>query len=118
GFLFVSLPDLVAADATFVLPRALHSRGEAVFLDASFHRISPVLNLQAAPVVPGSAGTGAFAGHVARRISFAPAARPDAEPARAAWLVINPPDPLRATRRDPYSYLNEVCGVTYGEWRR
>lgn len=118
GLLFVRLPDLVEAEATFVLHEKLTGMGEAVFLDASFHAITPVVELRSLPVVPGSVGTGAFQHHVARRLSFGPPEDDAESPLRAAWLVINPPERIYLRDRDSYAYLNQICGVTYGAWRR
>jgi hypothetical protein len=117
GLLFIRLPDLVTAQVIFALPLELSSDGQAVFLDQDLQPLSSIISFQSLPVIPGSFGSGAFSAHAAKRLIFDQALDVD-EPRRASWLIIRAPGHEKIRDRNPYSYLLEICGIPYSEWRR
>jgi hypothetical protein len=119
GLLFISLPELVSADVTFVLPAELRRDGALVLLDRLFKPVTAIESLQNLPFVSGSSSTSPlFNAHVARRFSFDAPDDGEDDPARAAWLVIVPPGPQDIPLLDPFSYLTEICGIPFGEWEQ
>lgn len=118
GLIFVLLPDMVEVDATFVLQTTTPISGEVVFLDSAMKPISPIVSLNAAPAAPGSATSDPhFAGYVAKRVSFGPPAEGVTDPPRATWMLINPPLSFPGKGGESGSYLDEICGITYGDWK-
>ena len=118
GLVYVQLPAMVNVEATFVVPDAVRNSGEVIFLDADLKPVSPVIDIGSVPPTP-STGTLRFAHHQVHTVRFGNPDPADPEPKTASWLVINPPSTAVAKPPlDRSTYLNEICGITLGEWRR
>lgn len=115
GILLLRLPDLVEADCFLITGKKLPADGEAVFLDARFAPLSPVIRLSDLPVLVS--GTGGVADLAVRSLPFGPPQDAD-QPAPAAWLAILSPSVTRkGTQRSDFVYLDQVCGITLGAWQ-
>ena len=117
GSTALRLPDLVRAQACLLVPDKLVG-GSYQFFDAAMQPLGAVAPLSSAVVVSSTLGAAVRFSDV-RRIDFdgftvgAPAT-----PARAAWLVLVSPQRQHAdVGVDLNSYLLQMCGLTFGQWR-
>lgn len=116
GYVFVSFDPLVEVEATFITPAEVSQPGEVIFLDAALEPVSPVIDIFSQPAEP-STGFGPFAEHDVRKVRFGQPDPDDPDPPAASWMVIHGPLSVGLKRLNSATYLNEVCGVTLGEWR-
>lgn len=118
GSVAIRLPDLVAAEAVVMLP-AKHRGGAFRYYDAALRPLGPSVALDAGDLVSGATLGAQVANHEVRALQFDGFALAGEDgPARAGWLVIWATEPLRLPASwDPATYLLQVCGTTYGEWR-
>jgi hypothetical protein len=105
--IIMTLPDVVSAEVVILLPPGA-TGGGALWLGATGAVLSKQTKLQQTPPVPGSTGSGTFAGWTAHSVTFL-SLDPLLAAQRARTLVIV------GTLGRP-GYLTETRAVTYRDW--
>ncbi len=118
GSTVLRLPDLVRAQVYLLVPGKLVG-GSYQFFDAAMQPLAPAAPFSSAVVVPSTLGAAVRFSDV-RRIDFDGFTMGGpATPARAAWLVLVSPQRQHTdVGVDLGSYLLQVCGLSFGEWRQ
>ncbi|MBS1696615.1 MAG: hypothetical protein JST91_30905 [Actinobacteria bacterium] len=117
GSTAIRLPDLVLMQACLLVPGRLVG-GSYQFFDAAMQPLGAAAPFSSATVVSSTLGADVRFSEV-RRIDFDGfTAGGASSPARAVWLVLVSPQRQHADLGvDPNSYLVQVCGLTFGQWR-